>query len=304
MNKQNARIVVVASFMMDLTTKLQRLPRRGETVFGDEFKSGAGGKGSNQAVCAKRLGAEVTVIVKIGNDMFGKAAYSNFENEGFNTEFIFIDEEHPTGVAPIFVEDSGENIIAIVPGANSHLTPEDVAKGEEQIKAADILLTNFEIPFETSLYALKMAKEFGLTTILNPAPTPTEPIDDNLFRYVDMLTPNETEAKGLLGKHDSNMTTEESARNLLKKGVETVVMTLGEKGAFYMNGDENGHVPAFRVDTIDTTGAGDAFNGALAVSIAEGTSLKDAIEFANRIAAISTTRFGTARAMPFRHEVI
>jgi ribokinase len=303
MQKKNTKIIVVASFMMDLTTKLQRLPQRGETVFGDDFESGAGGKGSNQAVCAKRLGANVTIIVKIGNDIFGKEAYSNFEREGFNTDLIFIDEEHPTGVAPIFVEDSGENIIAIVPGANSYLTPQHVAKGEKRIREADVLLTNFEISLDTSLYALKTAKEFGLTTILNPAPAPTEPIDDNLFSYVDMLTPNETEARGLLGKIDASMEIEESASELLEKGVETVVMTLGEKGAFYMNSDEKGHVPAFRVDTIDTTGAGDAFNGALAVSIAEGTSLKNSIEFANRVAAISTTRFGTARAMPFRNEV-
>ncbi len=303
MGKRTNNIVVVASFMMDLTTKLKRLPLRGETVFGDEFKSGAGGKGSNQAVCAKRLGAEVSVIVKIGNDMFGKAAYSNFEKEGFDTDLIFIDDEHPTGVAPIFVEDSGENIIAIVPGANSHLTPQDVAKGEGRIKAADILLTNFEIPLETSLYALKKAKELGLTTILNPAPAPTKAVDSELFTYVDILTPNETEARGLLGKIDSSMEIEESASELLEKGVGTVVMTLGEKGAFYMNGDEKGHVPAFRVDTIDATGAGDAFNGALAVSLAEGNGIQESIQFANRVAALSTTRFGTAPAMPFRHEI-
>ena len=303
MKNRTTHIVFVASFMMDLTTKLQRLPLRGETVFGDEFKSGAGGKGSNQAVCAKRLGAEVTVIVKIGNDMFGKEAYSNFEKEGFDTDLIFIDEEHPTGVAPIFVEDSGENIIAIVPGANSYLAPQDVAKGEERIRAADILITNFEIPLETSLYALKTAKEFGLTTILNPAPAPMKAVDSELFTYVDILTPNETEAKGLLGKLDSRMEIEESAHELLGRGVGTVVMTLGEKGAFYMNDEEKGYVPAFRVDTIDATGAGDAFNGALAVSLAEGNGFPESIQFANRVAALSTTRFGTAPAMPFRHEI-
>jgi len=303
MKKQNARIVVVASFMMDLTTKLKRLPLRGETVFGDEFKSGAGGKGSNQAICAKRLGADVTVIVKIGNDMFGKAASANFEKEGFDTDLIFIDEEHPTGVAPIFVEDSGENIIAIVPGANSHLTPQDVAKGKERIEGADILLTNFEIPLETSLYALKTAKDFGLTTILNPAPAPTTTVDSELFTYVDILTPNETEARGLLGKLDSNMTIEQSTSELLQRGVGTVVMTLGEKGAFFMNREDQGYIPALSVDTIDATGAGDAFNGALAVSLAEGKGLQESITFANRVAAISTTRFGTARAMPLRNEI-
>ena len=300
---KNARIVVVASFMMDLTTKLKRLPLRGETVFGDEFKTGAGGKGSNQAVCAKRLGADVTVIVKIGGDMFGKAAFANFENEGFDTDLIFIDNEHPTGVAPIFVEDSGENIIAIVPGANSYLNPEDVARGIERIKEADILLTNFEIPLETSLYALKTAKKNGLSTILNPAPAPTSAVDSKLFDYVDILTPNETEAKGLLGKLDQDMSIEQIATELLERGVGTVVMTLGEKGAFYMNREQSGHVSAFTVDTIDATGAGDAFNGALAVSLAEGNGLHESITFANRVAALSTTRFGTAPAMPFRNEL-
>jgi len=303
MKKQNASIVVVASFMMDLTTKLKRLPIRGETVFGDEFKTGAGGKGSNQAVCAKRLGADVTVIVKIGGDMFGKAAFANFEKEGFDTELIFIDNEHPTGVAPIFVEGSGENIIAIVPGANSYLNPEDVAKGTDRIKEADIMLTNFEIPLETSLYALKTAKDNGLTTILNPAPAPTTAVDSTLFTYVDILTPNETEAKGLLDKLDQDMAIEQSTAELLQRGVGTVVMTLGEKGAFYMNKEQSGHVSAFNVDTIDATGAGDAFNGALAVSLGEGNGLHESITFANRVAALSTTRFGTAPAMPFRNEL-
>jgi ribokinase len=303
MTKHITRIVVVASFMMDLTTKLKRIPLRGETVFGDEFKTGAGGKGSNQAVCAKRLGADVTLIVKIGSDMFGKAAFANFENEGFDTDLIFIDNEHPTGVAPIFVEDSGENIIAIIPGANSYLNPEDVAQGEDRIKEADILLTNFEIPLGTSLFALKTAKDNGLSTILNPAPAPASAVDSKLFDYVDILTPNETEAKGLLGKLDQDMAIEQIATELLERGVGTVVMTLGEKGAFYMNKEESGHVSAFTVDTIDATGAGDAFNGAFAVSLAEGNGLHESITFANRVAALSTTKFGTAPAMPFRNEL-
>jgi ribokinase len=303
MTKSSNRIVVVASFMMDLTTRLKRLPLRGETVFGDEFKSGAGGKGSNQAVCAKRLGADVTVIVKIGDDIFGKAAFKNFEQEGFDTSFIFVDDEHATGVAPIFVEDGGENIIAIVPGANSYLSPADVEKAEKSVRQAQILLTNFEIPLETSLFALKTAKGLGLKTILNPAPAPTTPVDDELFHYVDVLTPNETEARGLLGKMDVRMSMEESAAELLRKGVAAVVMTLGKKGAFYMTDQERGHVPAFKVDSIDATGAGDAFNGALAVALSEGEALEDAVVFANRVAAISTTRFGTAPAMPFRNEL-
>ena len=303
MKNANPDIVVVASFMMDLTTKLRRLPLRGETVFGDEFRNGAGGKGSNQAVCAKRLGANVTVIVRIGDDIFGKEALHNFENEGFDTRFIFIDKDHPTGVAPIFVEESGENIIAIVPGANSYLAIENVDKAKDTIKNADLLLTNFEIPIDTALHALKTAKENGLTTILNPAPAPTQQVNDEIFQYVDILTPNETEARGLLNALEENITFENIARKLLYRGVGNVVMTLGKKGALFMNDREQGIVETYNVDTIDTTGAGDAFNGALAVSIAEGKLLQESIAFANKVAAISTTRFGTARAMPYKNEI-
>ena len=303
MSKDKPTITVVASFMMDLTTKLKRLPLRGETVFGDEFRSGAGGKGSNQAVCAKRLGADVTVIVRIGKDIFGNEALQNFKNEGFDTRYIYIDKENPTGVAPIFVEESGENIIAVVPGANSYLTIEDVERAKDRIRNADVLLTNFEIPLATSLHALIMAKEFGVTTLLNPAPAPLQPVQDELYQYVDILTPNETEARGLLGKLEEEISFENLAREMLDRGVGNVAMTLGKNGAFFMNSDDQGMVPAFKVDTIDTTGAGDAFNGALAVSVAEGNSLPDAITFANKVAAISTTRFGTARAMPYRNEL-
>jgi ribokinase len=303
MSEKQPRIVVVASFMMDLTTKVRRIPLRGETVIGHEFRSGAGGKGSNQAVCAKRLGLDVTVIVKIGSDVFGNEALENFKKEGFDTSFIYIDEDHPTGVAPIFVEETGENIIAIVPGANSFLTPDDVEKAKDRMKNADVLLTNFEIPIKTAHYALKTAKEFSMTTILNPAPAPLKPVDKELFRFVDVITPNETEAKGILGKLDSDMSVQDIGKELLSLGIKRVVLTLGEKGAMYISEYEQTHIPALKVKTIDATGAGDAFNGALAVAISEGTCMKDAILFANKVAALSTTRFGTARAMPYRDEI-
>jgi ribokinase len=292
MSEKQPRIVVVASFMMDLTT-----------VIGHEFRSGAGGKGSNQAVCAKRLGLEVTVIVKIGSDVFGNEALENFKKEGFDTSFIYIDEDHSTGVAPIFVEETGENIIAIVPGANSYLTPDDVEKARDRMKNADVLLTNFEIPIETAHYALKTAKEFSMTTILNPAPAPLKPVDKELFQFVDVITPNETEAKGILGKLDSDLSVQDIGKELLSLGIKRVVLTLGEKGALYISEYEQTHIPALKVKTIDATGAGDAFNGALAVAISEGTCMKDAILFANKVAALSTTRFGTARAMPYRDEI-
>jgi ribokinase len=303
MTDRKNHIVVIASFMMDLTTKLKRIPVRGETVIGDEFKTGPGGKGSNQAVCAKRLGLEVTVFAKIGNDVFGREALNNFKKEGFKTDFIFLDEEHPTGVAPIFVEESGENMIAIVPGANSYLQNEDIDKGIDMVRSAKVLLTNLEVPPETSHYALKTAKENGVTTILNPAPAPPEPLDADIFNYVDIITPNETEALGVLQMEGGKYSTQKIAEKLLEKGVKNVVLTLGEKGAFFMNRDDRGFIEAFKVRTVDATGAGDAFNGALAAAICEGRQLRDSIMFANKVAAISTTSFGTAPAMPYRDEV-
>ena len=303
------KIVVIASFMMDLTTKLKRVPRRGETVFGYDFKIGPGGKGSNQAVCAKRLGAQVTIIAKLGNDLFGKEALKSYKKEGFDTTLVFIDPEHATGVAPIFVEDSGENIIAIIPGANSHLTPKEVEKGIKKIKSAAVLLANFEVPIETTYYALKTAKENDITTILNPAPAPIEPIDESIYKMVDILTPNETEAMGIVrgpgpeGDDPHEFKPQPVAEALLAKGVKNVVITLGQSGAFYTDGRESEFLKAFKVNTVDATGAGDAFNGALAVAIGEGRYIKDCVVYANMVAALSTTRFGTAPAMPHRAEV-
>lgn len=296
-------IVVIASFMMDLTTKLKRIPVRGETVFGDEFKIGPGGKGSNQAVCARRLGLNVLIFAKLGNDVFGREALNNFKKEGFETDFIFIDHEHSTGVAPIFVEESGENFIAIVPGANSFLNTGEIDKGIEKLRSAKVLLTNLEVPVETSHYALKKAKESGVTTILNPAPSPTAVLDDDIFKHIDIITPNETEALGVLQMQGMKLSTENIAGRLLSKGVKNVVLTLGKKGAFFMNGNKQGYKEAFRVKPVDTTGAGDAFNGALAAAVCEEKPLEESIIFANKVAAISTTRFGTAPAMPYRSEL-
>jgi ribokinase len=340
------KIVVISSFMMDLTTKLKRCPRRGETVFGYDFKIGPGGKGSNAAVCAKRLGAQVTIIAKLGDDLFGKEALKSYRKEGLDTAFVFIDPEHATGVAPIFVEDSGENIIAIIPGANSHLTPKEVEKGMKKIKSARVLLVNLEVPVETAAHALKLAKAHNVSTILNPAPAPPEPLDESIYRFVDVLTPNETEALGALGRagrasgvegpdtrgpaefspagaqemlqppsafeHPSaaeqpaaalDFDARGTAESLIAKGVKNVVITMGQNGAYFMNAAESGYVQSFKVNTIDATGAGDAFNGALAVALGEGKSIRNAVSYANMVAALSTTRFGTAPSMPYKEEV-
>ncbi len=324
MASPNSKIVVIASFMMDLTTKLKRCPQRGETVFGYDFKIGPGGKGSNAAVCAKRLGAQVTIVAKLGDDLFGKEAMKSYRKEGFDTSLVFIDPEHSTGVAPIFVEDSGENIIAVIPGANSHLTPKEVEKGLKKIKSAHVLLVNLEVPVETAAHALKLAKTHNVITILNPAPAPVEPLDESIYRYVDILTPNETEALGALGRSDGasnspgrppgaqdagpkdagkDFNAQETAETFIARGVENVVITMGQNGAYFMNEAESGYVPAFKVNTVDATGAGDAFNGALAVALGEGKSIRNAVTYANMVAALSTTRFGTAPSMPYREEV-
>jgi ribokinase len=297
------KIVVIASFMMDLTTKLKRCPQRGETVFGYDFKIGPGGKGSNAAVCAKRLGAQVTIVAKLGDDLFGKEALKSYRKEGFDTSLVFIDPEHATGVAPIFVEDSGENIIAIIPGANSHLTPKEVEKGMKKIKSAHVLLVNLEVPVETAAHALKLAKAHNVTTILNPAPAPPEPLDESIYRFVDVLTPNETEALGILEHAGKDFNAREVAESLIARGVKNAVITMGQNGAYFMNAAETGYVQAFKVNTVDATGAGDAFNGALAVALGEGKSIRNAVTYANMVAALSTTRFGTAPSMPYRGEV-
>jgi ribokinase len=284
-------------------------------VFGYDFKIGPGGKGSNAAVCAKRLGAQVTIVAKLGDDLFGKEAMKSYRKEGFDTSLVFIDPEHATGVAPIFVEDSGENIIAIIPGANGHLTPKEVDKGMKKIKSAHVLLVNLEVPVETAAHALKLAKANNVITILNPAPAPSEPLDESIYRYVDVLTPNETETLGVLGRSGGtsgsadpkdagrDFNAQKAAESLLAKGVKNAVITMGQNGSYFMNADESGYVPAFKVNTVDATGAGDAFNGALAVALGEGKLIRNAVIYANMVAALSTTRFGTAPSMPYREEV-
>jgi ribokinase len=266
-------------------------------------------------VSAKRLGAQVTIVAKLGDDLFGKEAMKSYRKEGFDTSLVFIDPEHATGVAPIFVEDSGENIIAIIPGANSHLTPKEVDKAMKKIKSAHVLLVNLEVPVETAAHALKLAKSHNVVTILNPAPAPSEPLDESIYRYVDVLTPNETETLGVLGRSGGasgsaglkdagkEFNAREAADALIAMGVKNAVITMGQNGAFFKNVSESGYVPAFKVNTVDATGAGDAFNGALAVALGEGKLIRNAVIYANMVAALSTTRFGTAPSMPFREEV-
>lgn len=294
-----AKIVVVGSFNMDLTAYMERLPRPGETVNGRQFVTGPGGKGSNQAVAAARLGANVTFIGRVGNDVFADSAINIWKQEQINTAYVVRDPNYATGVAPIWVDDSGENSIVVVLGANLAVSPADIDRAADIIAQADILVTQLEINYEAAAYALKIAKEKGIRTILNPAPAGK--VAPDVLALADFLTPNETELEVLAGKTSAPI--EHAARSLLTREDQTVVVTLGARGAQWVNQSVTGQIPTFPVKVVDSTGAGDAFNAGLAVALAEGKNLTDAITFANATAGLCVTKPGTTLSMPQRDEV-
>ena len=291
----SAKIVVVGSFNMDMITTMERLPLPGETVHGREFRTGPGGKGSNQAVAAARLGAEVCFVGRIGADASGAAALEFWQGEGIHTDFIVRDTERATGVAPIWVDDAGENAIVVALGANLALAREDVDAAAEAIARADLLVVQLEVPLETVDHALQVAQAHGVRSVLNPAPAVSLPPD--MLARPAWLTPNETELATLFGQAGADL------RSLVAQEQQTLILTMGAAGARWATQCETGHVPAFAVNVVDTTGAGDAFNGALSVALAEGMALEPALRFANAAAALSVTRPGTAPAMPRRAEV-
>jgi ribokinase len=293
-----AKIVVVGSFNMDLTAYMERLPRPGETVGGRLFVTGPGGKGSNQAVAAARLGAEVTFIGRVGHDVFAESALNTWRQEGINTDYVIRDPQHATGVAPIWVDDHGENSIVVVLGANLAMQQSDVDAAAAVIASADVLICQLEINYDIVEYALKVAKQKGIRTILNPAPAGK--IAAEVLALADYLTPNETELEALSGMGGD---VEPAARSLLSRDDQTVVVTVGAQGAQWVNKTGTKLLPPFPVNVVDTTGAGDAFSGGFAVALAEGKSLEDAITFANATAGLCVTRPGTAPSMPTRAEV-
>ena len=293
-----AKIVVVGSFNADLVSYMERMPRPGETVHGDRFATGAGGKGSNQAVAAARLGADVSFIGRLGNDVFANLAYEIWDAEGVNHDFVSRDNEVATGVAPILVDSSGENMIVVVLGANRRLRRSDIDAARARIAAADMLVVQLEVNLDMVPYALKTAKEFGVTTILNPAPA--APISPETIQLADYLTPNETELETLTGGADDVVS---AARALLTRPDQMAVVTLGEKGAQIVTADNTLLVPTFAVDAVDTTGAGDTFNAALAVGLSEGMALERAVRFANAAAALCVTKPGAADSVPYRADV-
>lgn len=295
-------IVVIGSSNTDMIVQLDRIPRPGETVLGGEFSTAAGGKGANQAVAAARAGGDVTFVARVGCDVYGDQALAGFERDGIHTDFVFRDPRAPSGVALICVAKDGENSIAVAGGANQRLSTADVTRARPAIEKASVVVLQLETPLATVEAAARLASQAGVRVILNPAPA--RPLPNRLLARVSVLTPNETEAERLTG---ISVTDDASARaaaaRLLAKGVRTVILTLGARGAFVATQDGGEMVRGFRVKAVDTTAAGDVFNGSLAVALAEGRSLIEAVRFANAAAAISVTRQGAQPSAPRRREV-
>jgi len=297
-----ARIVVVGSSNTDMVVQSRRIPAPGETILGGKFVMAAGGTGANQAVAAARLGASVTFVARVGNDVFGRDALANFEKEGIDTRFIAIDPAEPSGVALIMVDEKGENCISVAPGANSRLSPDDVRRARSAIEQADVLLVQLEIPLETVEAAAELAAGAGTRVVLNPAPAQSLP--ERLLRRVDVLTPNETEATHLAGIRVSGEDSWALAACVLRQqGVETVVITRGAAGAFLSGAEGESGVPTAAITPVDTTGAGDSFNAALAVALAEGRDMASAVRFANLAGACSATRLGAQPSLPTREDL-
>ncbi|MCP4883622.1 MAG: ribokinase [Flavobacteriales bacterium] len=295
-------ILVVGSSNTDLVIQTSRFPGPGETVIGGVFNTFAGGKGANQAVAASRLGAEVSFVARIGDDDFGRQALDGYIKEGIITNHIFIDEEEPTGIASIVINSEGENSIVVAPGANKLLSKTDIESIVPLIEATEIILVQLEVPVETVTLVIQLAHKLHKKVILNPAPAVK--LDHDLYPYLDVITPNESETKILLGKKVSDIkSASEAAQAFLDKGVKNVIITLGEQGAFFKNKQEEYLVPAIKTKVIDTTAAGDTFNGALAVAMSEGKSWRDTIEFSNKAAAISVGRLGAQSSIPYRKEI-
>jgi ribokinase len=299
---QDIRICVVGSANVDLTFCTPRLPRAGETLAGHALHVGMGGKGANQAVAAARLGAEVAFVACVGHDSFGNEAVSRYRAEGIDTSFVRQDESRPTGAAAIVVDDAAENCIIVVAGANAGLTPDDVRRASPALRQANAVLCQLETPLETTVEAFRTARAAGRLTVLTPSPVRAFP--DELLRLTDLCVLNATEMAFLAGRPVDGPDDAHSAAAVLRTlGVKAVALTMGDRGAFLLDDTGAAHVPAVAVEAVDTTGAGDAFTAALAVSLAEGLNLRDAAERASVVAAITVTRLGAQSAFPCRDEV-
>ena len=300
---KRGKVVVTGSFITDIAVFTSRFPADGETVPGRSIQFGPGGKGSNQATAASRAGAEVIMITKIGTDFMGEIARTHYKNEIMTQKYVFTQEGGETGSAIIEINaETAENRIIVLKGANDALTKEEIDQAEAEFQECDVLLTQLEASQISVLESIRLARRYGKTVVLNPAPAGE--IDEALFGEIDYFTPNETEAEFYTGiRVTDEQTAERAADRLLDKGVKNVIITLGKIGVYAKTKEFQGIVPAFRVKAVDTTGAGDAFNGGFCAALAEGKSVRDAVLFANALAALSVTRRGTSPAMPYRGEI-
>jgi ribokinase len=301
MTAKQSLIAVVGSANVDLTTFNDVFPRPGETIFGEKFDLGFGGKGANQAVAARLCGARVGMVGKVGNDLFGPATIKNFESFGIDATYVETAEGVSSGVAPVFVDPSGQNRIIVVKGANDSLAPEDVDAAAPLLRRAETIVLQFEIPLRTVYHAVQFSKTHGIRCIVNPAPA--QPVDFNNFGPAEYFIPNESEAQTITGMPVHTVDdAKKCAHYLLGQGLRRVVITLGARGSLVADADGAELIPAFNVQSVDTTGAGDAFIGSFAVFLGEGIPEKEALLRANLYAALSTTKVGTQKSFWGRAE--
>ena len=298
-------VLIVGSLNVDVAIKSGRLPLRGETVVGSNYENLPGGKGANQASAAANVGGKTTMLGCVGGDKYGSLMQSELQKAGIDTSRLLVHKSSPTGTAFVMTDDNGDNSIIVIPGANGFCSKEYLKENEDVFAQAKCALFQLEIPLETVQEGIKLAHQHGAMVILNPAPARTD-IPDDIFGMVDLITPNETELSLLTGENcndNSIETVEKAARKLLSKGVKNVIVTLGSNGALLVSENKCFQMAGEKVRAKDTTGAGDCFNGVLAVALAEGNNLIDAVTLANKAAAISVTRYGAFLTMPTREEL-
>ena len=296
-------ISVLGIFVADISFSGPKIPAVGETILGNKYNLGPGGKGCNQAIAIARLGGKVNFISKIGKDAYGELALDTLEKNKINTKNVIRDVNLQTGVAGILVDkNTGKNAINVIVGAPSTLKITEIDNQINVIKNSKIFLTQLEVPKDVSLHCLKIAKENGCLTILNPAPA--SEISKEFYKYIDYFTPNETEVEFFTGSKITNeKEAKQAADKLINLGIKKIIITLGEKGLFFSDGKEEIYMKASPVKAIDTTGAGDAFNGGLAFGLSKGKSIKECLELANKVAGISTTKLGAGNAMPYLSDI-
>lgn len=301
---KSKKILVIGSSNTDMTVKAEKLPLPGETVLGGTFCMGHGGKGANQAIAAKRLGGDVSFACKVGKDSFGTMSIEKYRSENVDISNVMY-SDCPSGVALITVDGNAENSIVVASGANADISVEDIRNMAPVIASSSILLMQLEIPLEAVIEAAKTAHEAGVYVVLNPAPAPAQGLPEEIYRYVSLIIPNETELALLTGiRTDSREAVLSAVENLKSKGAKSVIVTLGSKGSLVCDGDTSELIPARKVMAVDTTAAGDTFCGALCVALAEGKPMSDAVGFATAASSLTVTRMGALDSIPRRDEVI